>query len=521
MALVTLLVVLSAPLQADAARTSRTLPGPAQEHADFTRAEAQDVLDQAKSQLSDDTGRVRAGKPVGEAIDTDITMTLRDLYLARSALSGQDRRDATEVLSRARVYADGETDVVTVTTPSVKCSTNFCVHYRPASMTQSSTVTQVNLTLDTLEHVRTFETQTLGYRTPVDDTPAAPSTDNPDGRFDVFLGDLSDQGLYGYCAPDGTQSATARAQVTSFCVLDNDYARAEYGAAPADSLRVTAAHEYFHAIQFAYDVDEDVWLMEGSATWVEDEVYDSINDNWQFLADSPLRYPRTPLDYSPGYHRYGAWLFFRFASERLGRQVVRQIWEDADAPRDKYSLQAVQSVVQARTSWPSFIALFGAWNTLPANSYSERSGYPPPVWNLQKTLSSSSTSTGWRKVNLPHLSSTAVRVVPHSRLSTKKRLQITVDATYSSKGSTALLQRRMRDGRVYNSLIKLDRYGNGKVVTSFNRTTVSSVVVVLSNTSAAMQSCGLVGNSEGPIYSCAGRGVYDSNQPYRVLARLL
>ena len=521
MALVTLLVVLSAPLQADATRTSRTLPGPAQEQTDFTRAEAQDVLDQAKSQLRNDTRRVRSGKPVGDAIDTDITMTLRDLYLARPALTGKDRSDASEMLSRARVYTDGETDPVTLSTPSMKCSTNFCVHYRPARMSQSSTLTQVDLTLDTLEHVHAFQTQTLGYRAPLDDTPAARSTDNPDGRFDVFLGDLADQGLYGYCAPDGAEPLTPRAQVTSFCVLDNDYARTQYGATPTDSLRVTAAHEYFHAIQFAYDVDEDPWLMEGSATWVEDEVYDSIDDNWQFLSDSPLRYPRTPLDYSTGYHRYGAWLFFRYASERLGSQVVRQIWENADGPRRKYSLQAVQAVVQARTSWQSFIALFGAWNTRPAGSYSEGSGYPAPVWNLQKTLTSKSPSTGWRKVNLPHLSSTAVRVAPHSKLSTKKRLQITVDATYSSKGSTALLQRRMRDGRVYNSLIKLDRYGNGKVVTSFNRTTVGSVVVVLSNTSTAMQSCGRVSNADGPIYSCAGRGVYDSNQPYRVLARLL
>ena len=53
---------------------------------------------------------------------------------------------------------------------------------------------------------------------------------------------------------------------------------------PINALRVTAAHEFFHAIQFAYDVKEDLWFMEGSATWVEDEVYDSINDNYQFLA---------------------------------------------------------------------------------------------------------------------------------------------------------------------------------------------------------------------------------------------
>jgi hypothetical protein len=30
-----------------------------------------------------------------------------------------------------------------------------------------------------------------------------------------------------------------------------------------------------------------------------------------------------------------------------------------------------------------------------------------------------------------------------------------------------------------------------------------------------------VTNDDGPIYSCGGRGTYDTNQPYKVLLRLL
>ena len=50
-------------------------------------------------------------------------------------------------------------------------------------------------------------------------------------------------------------------RTTSFCVLDNDFARAQFGRAPMDTLRVTAAHEFFHAIQFNYDYREDRWLI--------------------------------------------------------------------------------------------------------------------------------------------------------------------------------------------------------------------------------------------------------------------
>ena len=532
MALVALLVVLSAPLNADAARTSRTLPGPAQDRSEFTRAEARDLLDEAQSQIKRDTRREEASLPVGNGESTEITMTLRDLFLARTKLAGAERETADKLLSRPS--EDGGDDVggPAVVYPEDNrghwCPPEgvACVHWVTKGAEKISATDAdedglpdyVETVYSTIENIWNREIGAMNYRMPLPDGGTADDPDNPTPALDVYLADLGSRGLYGYCAPEGRSDVR---QLGGYCVLDNDYAVGQYGTAPINALRVTAAHEFFHAIQFAYDVDEDAWLMEGTATWVEDEVYDSINDNRQFLAYSALRYPRTSLDYSSGLHRYGAWLFFRYASERLGSDVVRQIWDQADAEYGRYSLQAVRSVVEARTSWQSFLALFGAWNTLPAGSYSERAGYPSPAWNLQKTLTSRSTSTGWRKANLPHLSSTAVRVVPHSRLSTRKRLEVRVDAPYSYKGSTALLQRRLRDGRVFNALIKLDRYGNGRAVTSFNRTSVSSVVVVLANASTAMRSCGQVGNGDGPIYSCAGRGAYDSNQPYKVRARLL
>ena len=41
---------------------------------------------------------------------------------------------------------------------------------------------------------------------------------------------------------------------------------------------MTAAHEFFHAIQAAYDWGEDWWLTEGTAAWIKDEVYDDLNE---------------------------------------------------------------------------------------------------------------------------------------------------------------------------------------------------------------------------------------------------
>ena len=103
---------------------------------------------------------------------------------------------------------------------------------------------------------------------------------------DVYLADIGDY-AYGYCNTDLPPGEYVEGNaVYTFCVLDNDYSFDEFGDAntPAWSfMQVTAAHEYFHAVQAAYDWEEDFWLLEATATWVEDEVYDDINDNVGYL----------------------------------------------------------------------------------------------------------------------------------------------------------------------------------------------------------------------------------------------
>ena len=77
-------------------------------------------------------------------------------------------------------------------------------------------------------------------------------------------------------------------------MLDNDYSRREFPTnTPLENMHVTAAHEYFHAVQFAYDFFEDGWFMEATATWAEDELFDTVNDNVNYLPIGQLvdRFP--------------------------------------------------------------------------------------------------------------------------------------------------------------------------------------------------------------------------------------
>ena len=156
---------------------------------------------------------------------------------------------------------------------------------------------------------------------------------------DIYLADIGPEALYGYCTTD-EPLAENEWDAWAYCVLDNDYAANEFTTGtPMQNMRVTAAHEYFHAVQFGYDAFEDGWFMEATATWAEDELFDDIDDNLQYLSAGPLGQPWVPLDWFGGSHHYGDWIWFRYLSERFPSRGRRHADDRAEhlAPRRRDS----------------------------------------------------------------------------------------------------------------------------------------------------------------------------------------
>ena len=172
---------------------------------------------------------------------------------------------------------------------------------------------------------------------------AAPPSDagiGGDARYDVYMQDIYDDGTAGYTDGgyrDTTVGDNPNTPVLendssySYLVLDNDY-QEDHLLSPIEIMQVTAAHEFNHAIQFGYDGDEPAdWLWEATATWMEDMVYDHINDGVYYL-DAVFNEPgacqiaeETTQD---EYHWYGMWIFLRYISETHGPDVIRTIWEN-------------------------------------------------------------------------------------------------------------------------------------------------------------------------------------------------
>jgi hypothetical protein len=364
----------------------------------------------------------------------------------------------------------------------------------------------VETTAAVFEHVWQVEVDDMGYRAPRSDRLSRHN--GGDGLLDVYLADLGAHRLYGTCTSDDP-ARRFRRDLSAYCVVDDDFSRTQFHAAPIDSLRVTAAHEFFHAVQAAYDWAEDGWLMEGTAAWMEDEVYDSINDNLQYLWGSAFTHPQLPLDFGD----YQPWVFFRFMSEHLGKgrteapEVVREIWRRADASRgarNDYSLQAVTRVAAAHhTPFRRLFAAFGWTAAFPARAYEEGRRYPRAPMTRSLTLTASTPSTGAQAVTVHHLANRDIAIRPGQSLPARRRLRVSFDLPGRVHGAEATVSVVYRNGRVHARAVRLGARGDGAITVPFARVRVSRVVVTLTNASTRMR-C-----HRGTRLSCAGIPVDD------------
>lgn len=174
-------------------------------------------------------------------------------------------------------------------------------------------------------------------------------------RLDVYLVRLP--GSYGYTSFEQTPA-------DAYIVFDSTFAGKPSNLDPAGrqmgDIKVTAAHELFHAFHFqmSTDISNNGWWMESSSTWMEDEIYpevkdylnytgaryDDANDNgkWDLgetyytifgnsagtagRVDRWFDKPETSLDTYNGSYEYGNIILVKFLSESRGRDIVRNIW---------------------------------------------------------------------------------------------------------------------------------------------------------------------------------------------------
>lgn len=447
---------------------------------------AEQALDRAVAALE--------GRVAGER-RPDATLALRDLFVALPRLAGEDRAAAERVLARPTQgandpYGDGYT-----VRSTRKCAKKVCLHWVRSTRDAPPSRKWALKSLRVMKSVWRTEVGRLGYRRPVKD-----GTRGGNGKFDVYLKDVGSEGLYGYCAPEYTKPGYPRL-ASGYCVLDNDFA--EFPRKPIQNLKVTAAHEFFHAVQFAYDYREDPWLMEATSTWMEERYADAVNDNRQYLRHGQLVNTWTPLDTfdQGGFTQYGNWAFFEHLSKRFGLKVVQRTWNQAGHFRGDgktYSTNAVQRALPRTAPFKQVFAQFAAANTTPAKSYSEGGAWPQPVMAGTGRLGKNDRGSG--TVRIDHMAAKDFRLTPKKTLRKRKwRLRVGIDGPTRRTSPMATLVWVKKSGDVKRIPVRLNRNGNGKRTVPFNRRQTRRIYTVLANVSTRFD-CG----AGDYTYSCRG-----------------
>jgi hypothetical protein len=235
---------------------------------------------------------------------------------------------------------------------SPSCTPHFCVHWvaegidapNLADADADGIPDHILRVQAVAEHVYAVENGVLGWRPPKSDGRRGGGR----GKTDVYLDQIGGA-LFGYAAPDRGQASKGLLprHLHGYLVLDNDYDPSEFpGTVAQQDLEVTFAHEYSHILQFGYDAYQDAWFAESTAVWMEDQVYDGINDYLRYVRRWVKRYD-TPLT-ANSIKEYGSAVWNEWLARRYGRDVVRDAWARAVHARPGgFSVATYDSAIRA------------------------------------------------------------------------------------------------------------------------------------------------------------------------------
>lgn len=183
------------------------------------------------------------------------------------------------------------------------------------------------------------EVSELGY----DEPPLVGGTD----AYEVYVEELSPR-FYGQ-TKFVSQIGSSPSRFTTFIEVDNDFK--DFFSKGMAGLKVTAAHEYHHAVQLgSYGFwPSDVYMYEITSTWMEDVVYDEVNDYIQYLksgSNTPrgqFAYPDSSFTFfcascPQSELAYSRAIWGLFIGKRYGYEAMKSMWEHM---RDVPSLTAI------------------------------------------------------------------------------------------------------------------------------------------------------------------------------------
>ncbi|MBK8023560.1 MAG: hypothetical protein IPK19_19535 [Chloroflexi bacterium] len=224
-------------------------------------------------------------------------------------------------------------DVTLSGSPTFVDIAHFRIHY---TLTGEDATTRefVNQVAAALEKSWRVQVELLGW-------PPPPPDERWGGNalYDVYLMDLTDEYALGITSPEqiiGDNPLTARVEewtATSHLMIENDFVDVTFGDGQDEVtlMRATVAHEFSHALQFAFDyADTHDWIYEATAVWMETQTMGVDQDATGYVADT-FDYPEvcfgSVVTEADADRHYGEWLFIDHLAQEFGPDFIRVLWE--------------------------------------------------------------------------------------------------------------------------------------------------------------------------------------------------
>ncbi len=181
-------------------------------------------------------------------------------------------------------------------------------------------------------YVWSYEVDTLGYIQPPLDT---------DGYYHVYIIDLANSGIYGQTTWGTTPINTGQPpRYTTYIEIDKDFSTVYPPTRGIPALKVTAAHEFNHAIHVgSYGLWlNDLYFYELTATWMETVVFHEVKDYIQYfyqydpntnrnVAAGQFATPDVSFNAYTGLIEFSRGIWGCYIQKRFSRDVIRRTWE--------------------------------------------------------------------------------------------------------------------------------------------------------------------------------------------------
>ncbi len=231
------------------------------------------------------------------------------------------------------------------------------------------------------DHVWDVEINQLGFQAPPD------SNGQPVQLYPIYFTAF---GYYGLTNFDLTADIAALPgnNYTSYIEINSNFYQHNFYTSGLQALKVTIAHEFNHAIQLGYNfhiengylLSPDVFFMEMTSTWLEDYVYDEVNDYWQYLKFFLPAIDSKPFNSASAFDPYANSLYLHMLEKMYSGQIVPEIWRQI---KTNNVLQAVNNALaQHNSSFGESYIQYAVWTYFtgsraqPGQFFPEAADYP-------------------------------------------------------------------------------------------------------------------------------------------------